>query len=290
MKFKKEDLIKSPLNYVGGKFKLLPQILPYIPDNINTFVDLFTGGCNVGININANKIICNDLEAVVINLFTNWQSLSSKEALEKLKETILKYDLSKTNKEGFRKIREDYNNGNKSWDMFYAMLTHAFNYQIRFSKQGNYNMPFGRNRSSFNPNMEKNFIRFIDRLNELDIYFLNSDFNKLNTDKLEEGDFVYCDPPYLVTCASYNESDSWNETKERELLNLLDNLNSKGIRFALSNVLENKGKTNIILKEWSKKYNINYLNNTYGNCNYHAKDKSNNSTVEVLITNYEIIN
>lgn len=72
MEFKKEELIKSPLNYVGGKYKLLPQILPYIPDNINTFVDLFTGGCNVGININANKIICNDLEAVVINLFTNW--------------------------------------------------------------------------------------------------------------------------------------------------------------------------------------------------------------------------
>lgn len=286
MEFKKEELIKSSLNYVGGKYKLLPQILPYIPDNINTFVDLFTGGCNVGININANKIMCNDLEAVVINLFTNWQSLSSKEALEKLKETILKYDLSKTNEEGFRKIREDYNNGNKSWDMFYAMLTHAFNYQIRFSKQGNYNMPFGRNRSSFNPNMEKNFIRFIDRLNELDIYFLNSDFNKLNTDKLGEGDFVYCDPPYLVTCASYNEADGWNETKERELLDLLDDLNSKGIRFALSNVLDNKGKSNDILKEWAEKYNINYLNHTYGNCNYHAKDKSNNSTVEVLITNY----
>ena len=67
MEFKKEELIKSPLNYVGGKYKLLPQILPYIPDNINTFVDLFTGGCNVGININANKIICNDLESVVIN-------------------------------------------------------------------------------------------------------------------------------------------------------------------------------------------------------------------------------
>lgn len=286
MEFKKEELIKSPLNYVGGKYKLLPQILPYIPDNINTFVDLFTGGCNVGININANKIICNDLESVVINLFTNWQSLSSKEAIGKLKETILKYDLSKTNEEGFRKIREDYNNGNKSWDMFYAMLTHAFNYQIRFSKQGNYNMPFGRNRSSFNPNMEKNFIRFIDRLNELDIYFLNSDFNKLNTDKLGEGDFVYCDPPYLVTCASYNEADGWNETKERQLLDLLDDLNSKGIRFALSNVLDNKGKSNDILKEWAEKYNINYLNHTYGNCNYHAKDKSNNSTVEVLITNY----
>ena len=286
MKFKKEELIKSPLNYVGGKYKLLPQILPYFPDNINTFVDLFGGGFNVGINIEAKQIICNDLETVVIDLFKELKSLSSEEALKILKDTIEKYGLSKTNEEGFKKIREDYNKGNRSWNMFYAMLTHAFNYQIRFNKQGEYNMPFGRNRSSFNPNLEKNFIKFIDKLGEINVIFFNSDFNKIKIDMLSENDFVYCDPPYLVTCASYNEQDGWNETKERELLELLDNLNARGIKFALSNVLENKGKTNEILKVWAEKYNVHYLNYSYGNCNYHAKDKSENSTVEVLITNY----
>ena len=286
MKFKKEELIKSPLNYVGGKYKLLPQILPYFPDNINTFVDLFGGGFNVGINIEAKQIICNDLETVVIDLFKELKSLSSEEALKILKDTIEKYGLSKTNEEGFKKIREDYNKGNRSWNMFYAMLTHAFNYQIRFNKQGEYNMPFGRNRSSFNPNLEKNFIKFIDKLGEINVIFFNSDFNKIKIDMLSKDDFVYCDPPYLVTCASYNEQDGWNETKERELLELLDNLNARGIKFALSNVLENKGKTNEILKVWAEKYNVHYLNYSYGNCNYHAKDKSENSTVEVLITNY----
>ena len=286
MQFKKEDLIKSPLNYVGGKYKLLPQILPYFPDNINTFVDLFGGGFNVGINIEAKQIICNDLETVVIDLFKELKKLSSEEALKILKDTIEKYELSKTNEEGFKRIREDYNKGDRSWNMFYAMLTHAFNYQIRFNKQGEYNMPFGRNRSSFNPNLEKNFIKFIDKLGEINVTFFNSDFNKIKIDMLGENDFVYCDPPYLVTCASYNEQDGWNETKERELLGLLDNLNAKGIKFALSNVLENKGKTNEILKVWTEKYNVHYLNYSYSNCNYHAKDKSENSTVEVLITNY----
>ena len=72
----------------------------------------------------------------------------------------------------------------------------------------------------------------------------------------------------------------------KDLLNLLDSLNNKGIKFALSNVLENKGKSNDILKDWCKKYNTIHLNNTYGNCNYHAKDKSSNTTDEVLIINY----
>lgn len=286
MDFKKEELIKSPLNYTGGKYKLLPQILPYFPNDIDTFYDIFAGGCNVGINVKANKIVCNDICEVVINLMNDWNKLNSEQALNILEETINKYDLSKTNEEGFKQIRENYNKGNKSWDMFYAMVTNAFNYQIRFSKQGNYNMPFGRDRSSFNPTLKNNFIKYIDKLNELNIRFINKDFKKLKIDKLNSNDLIYCDPPYLVTCASYNESDGWNETHEKELLDLLDDANNKGIRFVLSNVLENKGKSNDLLKEWCKKYNTYHLNNTYGNCNYHAKDKSTSSTDEVLITNY----
>lgn len=286
MEFKKEELIKSPLNYTGGKFKLLPQILPLFPNDINTFIDLFSGGCNVGINVKANCIICNDIESHIVELLYELNKMTSDQALYILKNTINKYQLSKVNEEGFMKIRDDYNNGNTSWDMFYAMLTHAFNYQIRFNKNGKYNMPFGKNRSSFNSKLEKNFIKFVDKLNEINIHFSNYDFNELNIDELNESDFIYCDPPYLITCASYNEQDGWDETKEKELLELLDKLNEKGIKFALSNVLEHKGKSNDILKEWSKKYTVHHLNKDYSNCSYHTKDKSKTSTDEILITNY----
>ena len=260
--------------------------MPYFPNDINTFVDLFAGGCNVGINIKANNIICNDINKVVIDLMHDWNRLNSEQALKILEQTINKYNLSKTNEEGFKNIRQDYNDGNKSWNIFYAMLTNAFNYQIRFSKQGNYNMPFGRNRSSFNPTLKKNFIKYIDKLNNINISFTNEDFRDFKMDSLNNNDFVYCDPPYLISCASYNEQDGWNKDCEKDLLNLLDSLNNKGIKFALSNVLENKGKNNDILKDWCKKYNTIHLNNTYGNCNYHAKDKSSNTTDEVLIINY----
>ena len=286
MNFNKEKLIKSPLNYTGGKFKLLPQILPLLPNEVNTFIDLFSGGCNVGVNVEANKIICNDIESHVINLMQDLSNLSSEEALKILKKTIDTYKLSKTNEEGFKRIRTDYNTGANEWYIFYAMVTNAFNYQIRFNNSGQYNMPFGRNRSYFNPILEKRFIKFVDKLKELNITFINKDFKDLNIDTLKSDDLVYCDPPYLITCASYNEKNGWNKTHERELLKLLDKIDGKGIKFALSNVLENKGRRNEILIEWSKKYKVNYLNNTYGNCNYHAKNKSDNNTVEVLITNY----
>ena len=278
--------VKSCLNYTGGKYKLLPQIMPLFPEDINMFVDLFCGGCNVAINVNAKKIICNDSEKVIIDLYNDWKNGECDELLNVLKETISKYELSKTNKEGFEKIRKDYNDGNKEWFMFYAMLMHSFNYQIRFNKNGEYNMPFGKDRSCFNQSTENNFINFVNEIHNKNIFFTNKDFIELKIEKLKEDDFVYCDPPYLITCASYNEKDGWNETKEKQLLKLLDSLNDNNIKFALSNVLENKGKRNEILIEWCKKYNVHYLNNNYSNCNYHAKDKSKNSTVEVLITNY----
>ncbi len=282
-----KNYIKSPLNYTGGKYKLLPQLLPLFPEEINTFVDLFCGGCNVSVNVNANQILCNDTEKVIIDLYNELKKITPEKAVELVKNTVKKYELSKTNEEGYKNIRDDYNKGNKEWFMFYALLTNAFNYQIRFNKKGDFNMPFGRERSSFNPTLEQNLINFVKALNEKNIFFSNNSFEKLNLNRLKDSDFVYCDPPYLITCASYNEHEGWNEEKERKLLSLLDELNDKGVKFALSNVLENKWKENLILKEWAKKYNIHHLNHSYNNCNYHAKDKSKNSTDEVLITNYK---
>lgn len=162
----KKELIKSPMNYIGGKHKLLPQILPLFPKDINTFVDLFCGGFNVGVNVEANKIIGNDLCKEIIEVYKGIQKEGLENSLNLIKNEISKYNLSKTNEEGFKQIRNFYNEGNKEWYIFYAMLTHAFNYQIRFNKKGEYNMPFGRNRSYFNPTLERNFIKFAKAIEE----------------------------------------------------------------------------------------------------------------------------
>ena len=169
--------------------------------------------------------------------------------------------------------------------MLYVLICYSFNHQFRFNSKGEFNMPFGKNRSHWNDTMKKNLINFHKVITEKNIIFTNNDFNELKIDKLTSNDFVYCDPPYLITCATYNEKDGWNQTHEKDLLTLLDRLNSKGVKFALSNVLFSKGKTNDILIEWSKKYNVHHLDYTYQNCNYHTKDKDSKPD-EVLITNY----
>jgi len=283
LKFKKEDLIKSPLNYTGGKFKLLPQILPLFPDKINKFIDLFCGGCNVGINSNAGEVHCNDNMKQLIDLYTEWQKHDIDYILEYINGKINEFQLSKTNKDGYLKFRKYYNKYRNSLDL-YILISHSFNNQIRFNKKGEFNLPFGDR--FFSESLKNNLIDFFKVIKN--IKFTNNSFEYLNIKILTHNDLVYLDPPYLITCASYNEIGGWNETHEMRLLKFLDDLNDQNVKFALSNVLESKGKSNDILKNWSKKYNVNYLQSNYDNCSYYKNERkeNKNSTVEVLITNY----
>ena len=283
--------IKSPMNYTGGKYKLLPQILPLFPTEINTFVDLFTGGGNIAVNVNANKIIANDFEPHIIDIYKTFQKYEIEELIKTIELAIQRFGLTIENADNFNKFREYYNKHIEDGYSFimpimlYVLICYSFNHQFRFNSKGEFNMPFGKNRSQWNDTMKKNLINFHKAIIEKNIVFTNKNFNELKVDKLTPNDFVYCDPPYLITCATYNEKDGWNETHEKELLELLDNLNTQNIKFALSNVLFSKGKTNDMLIEWSKVYNVHHLDYTYQNCNYHTKDK-NSKPDEVLITNY----
>lgn len=277
----KNDYIKSPLNYVGGKYKLLSQILPLFPKNINTFVDLFGGGANVCVNVDANKRIYNDLNLKVVQILEYFSKHTVEEMLQEIDWYIEKYQLSKTNAEGFAELRTLYNKTCDNPIMLYTLICYSFNYQIRFNSKGEYNMPFGKERSSFNPVLREKFIRFCNSLDN--IQFINSDFREFSNIPLEENSFVYCDPPYLNSTATYNENNGWCKEEETALRDLLVEYDWSDIKFALSN----NAAINTTLIEWAKEngFNVHYLNADYTNCNYHKKDKE-KKDIEVLITNY----
>lgn len=279
------EYVKSPLNYTGGKYKLLPQLLELFPKQVNTFVDLFAGGGNVSVNVKAEKVVFNDLMWQVPEMLQEFKKIGVEESLRKIDGYISSYDLSKENKEGYLALRELYNKGKSDPLMLYTLICYSFNNQIRFNNKGAYNMPFGKERSSFNPTLREKFITFVQRLQSMEIQFSSKDFRELDLDTLGENDFVYCDPPYLITVASYNENGGWGEQAERDLLAKLDTLDKAGVKFGLSNVFESKGKENLILKEWAKGYKVHYLDHTYSNCSYHKKDKQ-SKDIEVFITNY----
>lgn len=288
-KCKKKTYIKSPLNYVGGKYKLLNQILPFFPNNINNFIELFSGGANVGINVKAKKYLFNDMNVKINEMFRYFSLMDSEKAIALVKSRIKCNNLSKTNEEAYLKFRDKYNKNPNPLDL-YVLSSYSYNYQFRFNNSMEFNNPFGRNRSHFSENMEHNLKRFINRIQELDAKFTDYYFDEVNLDFLTENDFVYLDPPYLITTGSYNDGNrgfkDWNLEEEVKLYKLMHYLTEKSIRYALSNVLEHKGKSNDSLKKFIKQENVkvNILDYNYKHSSYNTKSQD---SIEVLITNYD---
>ncbi|NMA74026.1 MAG: Dam family site-specific DNA-(adenine-N6)-methyltransferase [Bacteroidales bacterium] len=287
-KVEKQAFIKSPLNYIGGKYRLLDQIIPLFPSKINTFVDLFSGGANVGINVEARNHIFNDMNSKINEMFRFFTTQNPDKLVAAIHARIEEYNLSKTNEKGYLKFREHYNKNPNPLDL-YVLVSYSYNYQFRFNNSMEFNNPFGRNRSRFSPNMERNLRLFIAKLQRLNAVFTDKLFNEVDLTNLSINDFVYLDPPYLITTGNYNDGNrgflNWGVEQENQMYELMNQLSKRGIRYALSNVLEHKGKCNELLKNYidSSSVNVNYLNYNYDNSSYNSKKAG---SKEVLITNY----
>lgn len=192
----------------------MPQIIPLFPKKISTFVDLFGGGFNVGINVECERILYNDNCFQVSEMLRYFKSNSVSDMLNQIDTWILEYNLTKENQEGFLNFRDCYNL-NKHPLMLYTLICYAFNNQIRFNLKGDYNMPFGKNRSSFNPILREKFIKFVNELHSKEIDIMSCDFRQINIQNFDTDSLFYCDPPYFNSIATYNENGGWKIEDEK---------------------------------------------------------------------------
>ena len=282
------QLIKSPMNYIGGKYRILDDILPLFPDHIRTFVDLFSGGANVGINVRAEHHIFNDMNSRLNEMFRFFQSQNANELVAKVRGRIVEFDLSKTNEQAYLRFREQYNRNPNPLDL-YVLASYSYNYQLRFNNALQFNNPFGRNRSHFSERMEHNLRQFVNRLNDIDAVFQDGLFTDFDFTQLDTRDFVYMDPPYLITTGNYNDGKrgflNWGERQELELYRIMRSLTAQGVRWALSNVLEHKGRSNELLAQFvsEEPVQVAHISRSYDHASYNTKGTGSD---EVLITNY----
>lgn len=286
----------SPIFYMGNKKKLIKKgLIDLFPKNIDTFVDVFAGSGVVGMNTKAKEYIVNDKDAHLFRLYNFFATFSSDVIVDRIKSNIETYHLPKERtkrnqyadktkieeyKKAYMQLRDDYNNYKNIFD-FYTLMFFSFSQQFRFNSKGEFNMPYGMD-CFCNKNIEyiQNGCEYFSRSNVgticLDFRNVITHFNKKN--------FLYCDPPYYNTTATYNENNAWTESDEKDLYYCLDAQTHYNIKWALSTVLENKGKTNPILKEWLSRNNYNIY--SFDGHTYSACGKGNSHAKEVLITNY----
>ncbi|MDZ7881072.1 MAG: Dam family site-specific DNA-(adenine-N6)-methyltransferase [Saprospiraceae bacterium] len=300
--------IRSPLFYVGDKYKLIKEIKEYFPTNISNFIEPFAGGGSVFMNIEAESYFLNDIDKHVFGLhkFLIEQAKNSKLFFEQIDNLISKYGLScsykedivpkevkekwkKTyyahfNKTSFERLKKDFNNSDET-DMFhfYVLLIFGFNRMIRFNSSGEYNLPVGN--VDFNKNVVTALNDYFQKVKNKKISWFNLDYQCfVNSIKVSKNDFIYFDPPYLITFSEYNKL--WNEEKEIAFIEFLNALDKKKIKFAVSNVTQYKDRENMFFNNWAKNHNVIPIKSNY--ISYH--DNSIKTFNEVLVTNYGTTN
>lgn len=255
--------------YTGNKQKLINDLLPLFPE-YERFVDVCCGGLSVSLNVEG-PVLANDVQTELIDMYESMRNYTTKD----IRALCAKYGLSKANQDSYYALREEYNK-TKEPILLLLLQYGSFSNMIRF-QNGQFNAPFGRR--EMNSRSTKKLEHFHENVQKIE--FSNCTFEDL---VIKDGDFVYIDPPYLITEAAYNAL--WSEELEHKLYSWLDKLDSRGIKFGLSNVLFHRSKENKILQEWREKYDTHYLDKKYVFNAYHAKEQE-SKTVEVYITNYE---
>ena len=295
---------RSPLFYVGDKYKLMGQLEALFPKKINNFYEPFTGGGTVFLNVQAKKYFLNDIDKNLMDIHKLLlkSSVDQNRFFREVEKIIEQYNLSHSykkdivpdslkrkfkktyyarfNKQGYEKLRHQANRNKKNNPLIlYILLIYGFNRMLRFNSAGKFNLPVGN--VDFNRNVERALNDYFTFVKNADVQFTSMDFKKFFKNRaFSKSDFVYLDPPYLITDSEYNKL--WGTKQETDLLSLLDGLNKTGVKFALSNVIDYKEKKNRLLMEWMQKYNIHQIKSNY--ISYHNNRKK--KIKEALITNY----
>lgn len=268
-------------------------LIDLFPNDIDTLYDLFGGSSVVSINTKANRYIINDID---INIYKFYKIFSENEYESIINKIIYNIDMfnlprfsvktkGKEEKDKYKKRYlelRDYSNKTNDVIDLYTCMFYAFSQQIRFNKYGIFNMPRGND--AFTKNNEqyiKNMCKFIKN-NKVEFY--NNDYHFININDITKNSFVYLDPPYINTTATYNENNGWSIEDDIMLFEFCETLNKNGIKFGLSNVFKNKGIINKHLMDWCIKNNWNVY--YFDGFKYYACGNVATNTIEVYISNY----
>ncbi len=240
----------SPLKWMGSKKKLIPFIKNHIPEKYNTFIEPFAGSAIVTLSEEPENTIIADLQSEPIMIFN-----AIKDEPEKFHQLFAKHsnELWDGGSDYYYNLRSRYNK-HKTMNVKYAaifmvLLRAGFNGLVRFNPKGEWSVPFGdrghKNSKKQASRLDNSFL--LERIKGWSNY-LNTGRKKIiqqsfieTIQEAQEGDFLYCDPPYLITTQQYK---SWTQEHELQLAQELKAAHKRGVAFILSNVYKYKDETN----------------------------------------------
>lgn len=270
------------LKWMGGKRQLLPEIRKFLPADFPDlrYYEPFLGGGAVLFSLQPRNAVVNDYNAALMNVYRVIKDFPN--------ELILALKEHKNEKSYYYSIRElDRNGGLERLDniqqaarILYLNKT-CYNGMFRVNNSGQFNVPFGNYK---NPRIvnEKGIKAISNYFNKNNITLKTGDYRKALS-RIGTQSFVYIDPPYypLSETSSFTGyiEGGWSKQQQEELKDFCDKLDSKGIRFLLSN------SSTAFITNLYRDYNTRTVQATRM---VNSKVNGRGLVDEVLICNYDI--
>lgn len=224
------------VQYQGSKRNLAPLILNYIPHRFERLIEPFAGMAAITIAVakqqRANNYYLNDLNEPLVDVL--------REAIENPQKLIEDYSRvwrGQLDFEGgsvlhYYKIREDFNNGDKSAANMLYLLARCVKGSVRYSSAGLFNQSPDKRRQGTSPDKLAKNVYLISNLLKGKTKFSSMDYRELILES-RPGDIVYMDPPYQGVCST-RDSRYFSGVDNDEFVECVEELNRRGVDFLIS--------------------------------------------------------
>lgn len=233
--------IKPFVRWAGGKSKLLPRILPYVPASIENYYEPFLGGGAVFLACATRVTGRSRLADLNGHLIAAWIALRD---YQSELQPLLDWYLANDSKDFYYQVRSTAPTGlvEKAARFLYLNGVSWNHLWRENSRTGAMNVPWGDRRFKGIDDVTMKAIGNV--LIRADIF--TSDFRKV-LDDATRGDFVYLDPPYLPIftrpdvekepTAKFNKytAKTFEMNDLIELAAICADLSRRGVRWVMSN-------------------------------------------------------
>lgn len=221
------------LKWMGGKYQLLPRILPHLPAG-KRFFEPFLGAASVFLNTNYEQYHLGDTNPDLINLYETVK-LHGEDYIK----SVSKYFKPKYNqRDQYYKLRDKFNKSKSIFEraqLFLYLNRHGYNGLCRYNSEGRFNVPFGSYKKVMFP--DEAIYYFHQKSQKAKFYCV--DFSKLMNKANKLGDVIYADPPYypLSKSAKFTQytSSAFEHDDQQHLANLAEKLVKKQVQVVISN-------------------------------------------------------
>lgn len=225
------------IKWSGSKRIQSEQIISYFPKYMGTYYEPFCGGCSVLYQLMvsdekfARNFVCSDTNPDLIDLWNvikdNPEELFNE--YSKMWSKMQSIDNKGMKRAYFEEIRNEFNRTRNPMLFFFIMRT-CTNGIPRYNKHKEFNGTFHLTRDGIKPKrLQPVIMDWSELLNVNEVTFRCCDYKDI-FEEVEEGDFLYLDPPYDNT----RINRYFGRVAFDDFFNQLRILNTMDIKFVLS--------------------------------------------------------